>query len=66
MLAHSKQTYMLATWSIEKRRNGWYIFKAPFFEDERPSKGPYSSIMSACLMIGRELAQEAVKRHHKR
>jgi hypothetical protein len=58
--------YALAAWSIEKRKDGWYAYKTPFFSDPRASElGPYSSIGSATLMIARELAREAVKRHFK-
>lgn len=58
--------YALSAWNVELRRNGWYIYKTPFFSDPKASeKGPYSSIGSASLMIARELAREAVKRHFK-
>jgi hypothetical protein len=67
MLDRTKQVYSLSTWSIEKRKKGWYAYKTPFFRDPATDeKGPYSSIMSACLMIARELAREAVKRHQRR
>ena len=66
MLDTSKNVYMLSTWSIERRRNGWFIYPTPFFSDTNQPKGPYSSIMSACLMIARELAREVVRRHHKK
>jgi hypothetical protein len=65
MLDTAKNVYMLSTWSIEKRKNGWFIYRTPFFDDAHHPKGPYSTIMSACLMIARELAREAVRRHQK-
>lgn len=40
-------------------KDGWYFWKAPFFTAEAEPKGPYGSIMSACMMIARELAREA-------
>ena len=59
-------TYALTPWNIEKRKNGWYIYKTPFFSDPKASeKGPYRNIGSATLMIARELAREAVARHQK-
>jgi hypothetical protein len=59
-------SYALTAWNIEKREKGWFIYRTPFFSDPRATeRGPYSSIMSACLMIARELAREAVKRHFK-
>jgi hypothetical protein len=58
--------YALTAWSIEKRPKGWYAYKTPFFSDPKASElGPYSSIGSATLMIARELAREAVRRHQK-
>lgn len=64
MLDKIKPSYMLSTWSIEKRKDGWYIYKQPFFDDVKKPKGPYRNIGSATLMIARELAREAVKRHY--
>jgi hypothetical protein len=58
--------YALSAWSIEQRKNGWFIYKTPFFSDPKASeKGPYRNIGSATLMIARELAREAVKRHQR-
>ncbi len=65
MLDRPKSIYMLSTWSIEKRGKRWYIIKPSFFADPKIEKGPYGTIMSACLMIARELAAEAVSRHNK-
>jgi hypothetical protein len=48
-------TSALTPWNIEKRKNGWFIYKAPFFSDPKASeKGPYRNIGSATLMIARE------------
>ena len=55
----------LLTWALEKRGRWWHIVKPPFFQQAGASKGLYSSIVSACLMIARELAKEAVKRQFK-
>ena len=62
----SNPVYALTAWNIELRKDGWYIYRTPFFTDpKREERGPYSSIGSATLMIARELAKEAVKRHQK-
>ena len=42
---------MLSTYNLEKRDDGWYFWRVPFFTAEAESKGPYGSIMSACMMI---------------
>ena len=57
---------MLSTYSLEKRKDGWYFWKAPFFTNEAVPKGPYSSITSACMMIARELAREAAQRYKRK
>lgn len=54
---------MLSTYNLEKGKDGWYFWKAPFFTAEPKPKGPYGSIMSACMMIARELAREAAQRY---
>jgi hypothetical protein len=66
MLDKPKPIYMLAAWSIEKRGRYWHIIKPSFFTDPEIDKGPYSSITSATLMIARELAKEATRRHRTR
>ena len=57
---------MLPTYNLEKRKEGWYFWKAPFFTTEAEPKGPYSSITSACMMIARELAREAAQRYRRK
>ena len=59
-------SFMLSTYNIEKRKDGWYFWKAPFFTIEAKPKGRYSSIMSACMMIAREPAQDATARFRRK
>ena len=56
----------LSTWSLEKRGRYWHIIKPMFFTDPAAEKGPYGSLMSACLMIARELAKEAARKAFKK
>jgi hypothetical protein len=56
----------LSTYNLEKRKNGWYFWKAPFFTAEADPKGPYGSIMSACMMIAREMARDAAQRFNRK
>jgi hypothetical protein len=56
----------LPTYSLEKRKDGWYFSAPTFFSAPSDPKGPYSSIMSACLMIARELAREAVRKQQRK
>ena len=58
-----RNSIMLSTYNIEKRKDGWYFWKAPFFTAEADPRGPYGSMMSACMMIARELAREAAQRY---
>ena len=53
---------VLPTYSLEKRKGGWYILTPTFFSEPTEARGPYSTIISACLMIARELAREAVRK----
>ena len=54
----------LSTWYLEKRGRWWHIVRPGFFTLDPPlERGPYSTLMSACLMIARELVREALKRH---
>jgi hypothetical protein len=62
MLDRPKNVIPLPAWALEKRGRYWHIIKPQFFKEPGIDKGPYSTIMSACLMIARELAKEAVKR----
>jgi hypothetical protein len=57
---------MLSTYNLQRRTDGWYFWKAPFFTAEAEPKGPYGSIMSVCMMIARELAREAAQRYRRK
>jgi len=59
MLDNRKRIYALRSYTIEKKPSGWYIKKT---DSDEPFKGPYSSEISACLMIARNLKKEVVKR----
>ena len=41
----------LPIYNLEKRKDGSYFFAPTFFSEPSAPKGPYGSIMSACLMI---------------
>ena len=61
----AKFTYALASYTVEIRSGGWYIAKSvPTFTGDKPSwSGPFETIETACLAIGRRLATEIVDRH---
>ena len=65
MLDRTRKLIVLPTWSLEKRGRYWHIVRPQFFQEKGAEKGPYSSILSACLTIGRELAKEAARQHLK-
>jgi hypothetical protein len=57
--------YALTQWTVQRRSRGWYISSTI----DRLShgglwRGPYSSNVSACLAISKQLAKEARERHH--
>jgi hypothetical protein len=59
MLDNRKRTYMLATFTVEKRATGWF-FKKSYGDDSW--RGPYSSEASVCLTIARQLKRELLRR----
>lgn len=65
MLDRTRKTVTLSTWSLEKRGRYWYASKPQFFQEQGAERGPFSSILSACLTIGKELAKEATRHYSK-
>ncbi len=51
--------YALDSWTVEKKRRGWFIKRTYSTDDWR---GPYRTEMSAYLMIARHLRRELVLR----
>lgn len=66
MLDRTKKVIPLSTWSLERRGPYWHIIKPAFFTDSAAEKGPYTSIVSATLMIARELAKEAARKSFRK
>jgi hypothetical protein len=64
MLARTPHVISLPSYNVEKRKQGWYYWKAPFFSRENP-KGPYGTISSVCFMIAKELISEVVSQQRK-
>jgi hypothetical protein len=60
MRAKSTEAIQLSTYNIERKGNDFYYWRTPFFCLEAEHKGPYSSLSSVCLMIAREMLQEAL------
>jgi hypothetical protein len=60
-----KFTYALAAYTVERHEKGWFIAKtSTTFAGERPNwLGPFVTIETACLSIGRHLATEIADRH---
>ena len=63
MLQNGKRVYMLAEYSVECKRDGWYYGRSARFGDKEEMKGPYGSIASVTLVIARELKREITKRN---
>ncbi len=59
MLENRKRIHALGACTVEKRAKGWYFRKT---YSDREWRGPYSSEMSVCLMVARQLKRELVKR----
>ena len=63
--ATTKFTYALASFTAERRKDGWYAAKAvPSFTGEKPKWcGPFETIENVCLSMARHLAAELADRH---
>jgi len=59
MLDNRRRIYALDSWTVEKKRRGWFI-KRTYSSDEW--RGPYRTEMSACLMIARHMCREIIRR----
>jgi hypothetical protein len=53
---------MLAEYTVEHRKDGWYFGRSARFGDKEEMKGPYSSIASLTLVIARHLKRKIAKR----
>jgi hypothetical protein len=62
MLQNGKRTYMLAEYTVEHKKDGWYFGRTARYEDKEERKGPYGSIASVTLVIARELKREIARR----
>jgi hypothetical protein len=63
MLQNGRRAYMLAEYTVEHKKDGWYYGRSARFGDKDEVKGPYGSIASVTLVIARELKREITKRH---
>ena len=63
--ATTKFTYALASFTAERRKDGWYAAKTvPAFTGDKPKWcGPFETIENACLSVARHLATELADRH---
>ncbi len=59
MLDNSSRIYALESWTVEKKRRGWFIKRTHSTEDWRD---PYRTGTSACPMIARHLHRELFSR----
>lgn len=62
MLRNGKRIYMLAEYTVECKRDGWYFGRTARHGDKGEMRGPYSSISSVTLVIARHLKREIVRR----
>jgi hypothetical protein len=62
MLPNGRRVYMLADYTVEHKRDGWYFWRTARFGEKEELRGPYSSISSVTLIIARQLKREIAKR----
>jgi hypothetical protein len=60
-----KFTYALKDYTVEMRKSGWWVSRTwTVSAGEKPQwTGPFATIESVCLSIGRRLAAEIADRH---
>jgi hypothetical protein len=66
MLQNGRRVYMLAEYTVEHKKDGWYFARSARFGNKEETKGPYRSISSVTLVIARELKREIAKRDASR
>ena len=59
MLDNRTRIYALESWTVEKKRRGWFIKRTNSADLWR---GPYRTEMSACMTIARHLHRELLRR----
>jgi hypothetical protein len=59
---NGKRAYMLAEYTVEHKRDGWYYSRSARYGDKEEMREPYTSIDSVTLVIAREFKREIVKR----
>lgn len=57
--SNRKRVYALSGFTVQYRVQGWYFRRT---DHDEPFKGPYSSELSAALMIAKALAKEIKRR----
>jgi hypothetical protein len=62
MRPNGRRVYMLAEYTVEHKKDGWYFGRSTRYGEEDKMKGPYGSISSVTLIIARQLKREIVKR----
>jgi hypothetical protein len=62
MPSNGRRLYVLAEYTVEHRRDGWYFGRTSRYGDKEERKGPYASIASVTLVIARQLKREIAKR----
>ena len=62
--APEKFTYALPAFNVQRRKTGWWISPTSKGTGEKSQwTGPFATIETACLSIGRRLAIEIADRH---
>jgi hypothetical protein len=58
-----KFTYALPAFNVQRRKTGWWISPSRSASEKPRWTGPFATIETACLSIGRRLAIEMADRH---
>lgn len=59
-----KQVFMLSQWTVEQRGSAWF-YGDPYRDEKADFKGPYCSLVSVTMALGRELMKEVIRRQRR-
>jgi hypothetical protein len=62
MRPNGRRVYMLAEYTVEHKKDGWYFGRSTRYGEEDEMKGPYRSVSSVTLVIARQLKREIARR----
>jgi hypothetical protein len=66
MQQNGRRVYLLAEYTVEWKKDGWYYGRSARYDDKEEMTGPYGSVSSVTLVIARQMKREIIKRNTAR